>query len=331
LRRRARFVTFDIISAMVLIALFITGCFQSGETDPTASGTTQPSAEISEQAAQGGNLHYQNLVLYVNGEIFFNSSSGFLSKASEDGSMLQGILNESGGNLSSDGQRLFYTEDSLVGALAKINLDGSSPVRIRSTAMKYLICGQNCLYGIETSTGLPVQINKDGTNRKPLADFQAVSMVLADQQLFVTGADEKNGLTVIHLVSGEKEVLLDKKIASLNAAGEWLYYSVPEDSSRIYAFSLIQKTETNISRFSIDRPFIVSGSYLYFINAEKQGRLYRIAVSRNEPLKLEKAEMFVDDLVDSFVVCGSFLYYRRPSSSRIYRVSIENQEVLRIT
>jgi hypothetical protein len=324
-------VLIGLIAFLSITAWVPAACSLSQNTDPAANETTRPLAAIMEQAAQGGNLHYQNMVLPVNGTIIFNSSQGYLCRAAADGSNPEILLKETGGNFANDQERLFYTEESQAGALAKMNFDGSSPVRIRQSAIKYLICSQDWLYAIEVTTGMPVRMKKDGSNRTLLTDHQAVALALSAQKLYICCGDYQAGLMVINLATDESEQLLDYKISSLNVAGQWLYYSLPADNYRLHAWSLELKKDTLISQFGIDKPFIVSEGFLYFIYAEEQNRLYRLPVSQDLGLELDQAELVIDDLVDSFVVCGPYIYYQRPASQRIYRVSAKDLQKCRIT
>lgn len=85
-----------------------------------------------------------------------------------------------------------------------------------------------------------------------------------------------------------------------------------------------------ISDFGIDRPFIVSSGYLYFVDTVSQNRLFRLPVNGTRSLDKQAAELIIDDVVSSFVLCGDFVYYQRPDSNRIYRVAASGGQQLRI-
>jgi hypothetical protein len=317
---------------LLLAVLFaLAGCAAASETSGTTSRPAAETARMLQAAAQGGNLHYRNLVLAFEDRIIFNSVNGQLSLAASDGSLCAALLKTTGVYPAYDGSRLFYVEDSQSGALAKIGLDGTNQVRIGQAPLKYLISDGNWLYAIESDSGSAVRLKKDGSDRQVLSDGQPVALTLADGQLYISGAASPNGLIAVDLATDQKTTLLSEPVASLNVCGEWLYFSLPSDNYQLYAWSLRQKKLTPISHLALNKPFIVSDQYLYFIHVNEQNRLYRLPLAGARSLDNVQPELMIDDLVDSFVVCGDWIYYQRPASTRIYGCSIETGEVRRIS
>jgi hypothetical protein len=313
------------------IMLAMVSCAPAGETSGTTARSDADTALVLQAAAQGGNLHYRNLVLAFGNQIIFNAADGQLSLAAADGSQCSVLWKSTGIYPAYDSTRLFYIEDGQSSALAKIGLDGSNQVRIGQSPLKYLISDGNWLYAIESDSGSAVRLKKDGSGRQVLSDAQPVALTLAGSQLFITGAVNPNGLVAIDLATDQKTVLLRDPVTSLNVADEWLYFSQPSDSYHVYAWSTQRKTLTMISHLSIDRPFIVSDHYLYFMNVLEMDRLYRLPVDGSRQLDGSEPELIIDDRVDSFVVCGDYVYYQRPASTRIYRYDIRDGTVRRIT
>jgi hypothetical protein len=305
----------------------LASCTMAGNRE--TSGTTAGQADLPlAEIAGGGNLHYQNLVLPVESGICFNASDGQLSVSAADGSIRISLCSQAGGYLACDGSFLFFTSEDQY--LTKIRLDGTGQVRIGQTPLKYLICDQDWIYAIEADKGVPVRLKKDGTGRMVLSDREAIALTLSGKKLYLTGPDDRSGLRVVDLESDQSEVILQKQVSSLNADGGFLYYSVPSDGYRLHAWSLT-KPDMAISRFSVDKPFVVSGGHLYYISTGQQSRLYRLPVSGQIKLDNLEPELIVDDLVDSFAVIGGWIYYQRPFSSRIYRVAIVDRQIIRIT
>ena len=319
-------ITWILLAAVIS---FLAACGHSEMTTPESSGSDLPSL-FSQTVAQGGNLHYQNLVLAVENQIIFNSDSGLLMLAAPDGSAAAVLAETGGSSPVYDGQQLFYVSGTGGGQLSKIGLDGMNQVRIGQTSLKYLISHKNKLYAIESNNGQPVSYNPDGTGRKLLGDMQAVALCLADEKLYITGASDEAGLIRLDLATGEQETLLNRQISSLNVRGEYLYFSDPANSFKLTAWSLDNQSGTLISDFSIDKAFIVSSDYLYFIDTSNQSRLFRLPIHDSQILDKALAELIIDDAVSSFAVTGEYLYYQRPESKRIYRVNVAGGQPLRI-
>jgi hypothetical protein len=321
-------------SILVILALFIialvvvaVACSTPATNDPTG----RDEAMISLAAAQGGNLHYQNFVLAASAKIVFTSSQDRLTLAGSDGSDGIPLVDSVCSYPAVNEEELFYIDGLSGGNLAKIGLDGKNQVRIGNTNLKYLIAHDDLLFAIEADTGLPVSLRPDGTGRQILADVQAVALSLADDKLYITGADNESGLIAVDLASSSQERLLAKRVSSLNISGDWLYFTDPDNGFRLTAWSLSKKNGTIISQFSVDKAFIVSEGFLYYIDTTNQNRLYRLAIKGNKLLDSQSAQLVVDDAVASFVVCSDFVYYQRPSSKRIFQVLRSGGQVLRIT
>jgi hypothetical protein len=316
--------------ALLMFSGTFTGCTTSSGTETSATETGWQNTIVL-AAAQGGNLHYQNLVLEIGDRIVFNSSDGQLCLAASDGSANQIIYDLSSSSPVFCDDTLYFVEGSASGKLAKIDLDGSNQVRIGQTPLKYLLCHDSTLYAIESENGKAISLQPDGTGRRLLVESQAIALTMSGDRLFITGAEASSGLTMIDLPTGEKTIVLNQRISSLNVSGDWLYFSDPAAGFRLTACSLPQKSCVSISSFSVDKPFVISGGYIYFVIADSQNRLFRLPVDGNQKLDGLTPALVVDDAVESFAICGSQVYYQRPASSRIYRIAVTGGTSLRIT
>ena len=171
----------------------------------------------------------------------------------------------------------------------------------------------------------------DGTGRSVLVGQKAAALALANGKLYVTGLDNGAGVIACDLTSGEQQQVLTKRVSSLNVSGDWLYYADPDRNFLLFSWSMSEKQEYAISEFSIEKPFIVSSGYLYFISPDDQNRLFRQQQSGRQMMNQRNLELIVDDAVESFVVIGDYVYYQRPDSRRIYRVGFAGGKPLRIT
>ncbi len=332
--RSVRIISFVKVSIIASCICLIFSSFSACSPKKAATDATELTREelaaAQKSAANGGNLHYQNLVLAVDERILFNSAAGQLTIAASDGQNNQALSKISGSNLSSDGNMLYYTSGLQTGVLEKINLDGTNQVRIGTTPLKYLIFNDNFLYAIEADDGDVIQLKTDGTGRKLLLDTKAIALNLTDEILYVTGADDSSGLSAVNLQTGTTEQLLQQQVGSLNIYDHWLYYVNPADNYKVYAFSPNSKKSWQISQFSIEKPFVISEGFLYYIVSTDQNRLYRLPVDGRKSLA-QKPELIIDDAVGSFAVCLQDIYYQRPNSNRIYKVSCSGGTPRQIT
>lgn len=320
-----------LLAAIILSAGLLNGCGlsdQSSEPIATDAGQLEKTRLAAEQ---GGNLHYQNMVLAVAGQIVFNAENKLLSIANEDGSNSRALVKQAGGNLARLDDQLFFTVNGQAGALSKVNLDGTNKVRIGSKSIKYLICSGQMLYAIETDQASVIAQRPDGTGRSVLTGQKAAALALADGKLYITGLDDGAGVQAFDLASGEQHQVLAKRVSSLNISGEWLYYADPDLDFQLFSWSMSEKQEYAISEFSIEKPFITSNGYLYFISPDQQNRLFRQKQTGKQMLNQRDFELIIDDAVESFVVIGDYIYYQRPDSRRIYRVGSAGGKPLRIT
>ncbi len=320
---------FIIILAIAIIMPGLSGCSQP--TDSTADINDYDLSVASLTDMQGGNLHYQNLVLPVGNQIAFNSFEGHFCLAETDGSIGLELIESSASSPVNVGNQLFYTEGQTNGLLTRIDLDGTNHIRIGNTPLKYLLTYNQLLYAIDSETGAVISLKGDGTDRREITANQAVALALSNGKLFITGASADHGLTIVDLDSGEKTLLLTQRISSLNISGDWIYFAEPEESYRLTAWNMQSKSGQSISQRGLDNPFIVSNGYIYYIDSADQKRLYRSVMVGNQSIDAQKAELVVDDAVGEFVVCDNYVFYKRPSSSRIYRADVTGGQSLRIT
>lgn len=324
-----------LVLAALMASVIAAAC--SGGNGPVSTGDS-PSASLPNQTApanyaelRGGNLHYRNFVLFVGQSIFFNSSAGQFCRADPDGRNARVLSEQACANLAFNGSSIFYTDNRQNDSLGKISPDGTNQVRIGSTPLNCLISFDDRLYAIEVSSGKAISLKTDGTGRKLLADIRADALWESDGLIYISGTDDPAGLIRYDPQSGQSEFVLTKKISSPNLQAGWLYYADPADNYRLRAWSLHEKTDWPISRFSVEKPFIVSQGYLYFINAARQDSLCRLPVNGRQQLNQPQPELVADDAVDAFAIYGKQVYYRRAGSQRIYRLPVTGGKALRIT
>lgn len=315
-----------LIAIGLLTALTIAGC-----SPPNGPDNGDPDTDDLESVCQGGNLHYQNMVLSIDDIIVFNSSSGMLSLSANDGTDALGLIETAGSNPVYDGEWIYFTQGVTSDYLMKIAIDGSNEVRIGRTPLKYLISHNGLLYAIESANGTAISLRTDGTGRKALVEFQATALALSQDRLFISGAGDTAGVVMIDLATGDQTQLLDRRVSSLNISGDWLYFADPANGFRLSAWSIASGEGKAISQTSVDKPFIVSNNHLFYIDPANQNRLFSLQLDGATSLISQTPNLVIDDAVGSFVICDDYVYYRRPSSSRIYRVSISGGNPLRIT
>lgn len=313
----------------LLTMLFLTLSAAACMANPSTGKPVQTNIGLA--TAQGGNMHYQNLVLSVGYKIVFTSSDGDMILSLPDGTDPQTLIDLDGSNLTTDTSVLYFLDGLSSGNLVKVSLDGTNSVRIGQTTLKYLFYHDSKLYAIESESGQAIRMDTSGAGRESLLETQAIALTMADNRLFVTGVTEAAGLTMIDLATDEQRIVLTKRISSLNVSGDWLYFADPANGYRLSAWSLSHNSGGLISKFGVEKPFILSDQYIYYIDNESQNRVYRLKVDGDNSIDSQTPELVVDDAVNSFVVNGYYVFYQRPNSSRIYRVDITGKNPVRIT
>ena len=89
-----------------------------------------------------------------------------------------------------------------------------------------------------------------------------------------------------------------------------------QNSRSLYGYPQIFR----ISDKSIEKPFMVSDGYLYYIDCNLQNQLFRAALKNKGKELAGDVELVVDDAVERFVRLGDVIYYQRPQSKWIYAV-----------
>lgn len=334
-RNRRLPVFLSLILVLSLFALWLTGLAacdagrisQPASIDPVAEPDAFQSA--ARQLAWSGNLHYQNFVIDGGGRLLLSAEAETIAFLEYGETATVPLIGQPGRSLAGAGNWLFFTAGELGTSLRKIKTDGTNSVRISSFAYQYLIADQDFLIGILTSTGQVMRLQHDGTDRQSLFDGFATELQYDGRFLYVCGADDKTGLIRIDPLSGLSTRLLDRRVVSLNKAGDWFYFADPADQQRVHAWSEQENLDRRVTDCSLTRPFIVYDGWLYYLDTENQNRLMRLPVA-DGCTEAKQGDLVVNDAVSSFVILPDAVYYRRPQGSRIYRVPLPSGEPVRI-
>ena len=232
--------------------------------DPDSDPDTYQTA--ARDLAWNGNLHYQNFVFYGDRTIFLSAEDGTIARLAHHAASVRQMDNHPGCQFAGYDNWLFYGAGQLNNTVRKIMTDGTNSVRISTHSYQYLIASKDYLMGILTATGQVMRMTHDGTDRQSLFDGFATELQFDGQSLYVCGSQDKTGLVRIDPETGTSTVLLRRRIISLNKVGDWLYFTDPSDQHRIHAWSESEKKDSRIGDFSLTRPFIVYGGWLYYLD-----------------------------------------------------------------
>lgn len=302
----------------ILICIFTLAC-QADKLPTDIPETQAPDlTQVCLTAARGGNLHYNNFLLADGEFLYYTDNDGYLVKRDLNNQRIIKMGEYSAGNLVLSTDTLYFTRGIAGGHLNKIDLDGTNQVRIGRSVLKQLILVDEWIYGIDTEKGSAIKMRTDGSGKTETILEGASDLYYDLQKIYITRTAAAGGVTVLDLLTGDTHQIINHRVASLNAAGNWIYYINPEAQNRPFAYSIDAEQSWQIGDFSLEKPFIINSGYLYALAAGRQNRLYRWSVRGRSELRLEQAELIIDDAVDMFVVCHDRIYYRRPGCSRIY-------------
>lgn len=321
------------LCACIVASCLLTACTSGRWPDEPVPVSLADNPDAYQAAAAPlawqGNLHNQNFVIFGQDNLFLPERNGTVARL--DGQLrLFPVDPSSGCQFAWADGWLFYTSGSQNSTIRKVRSDGSNGVRIANLPYQYLVADRGNLFAILTSTGQVMRFRQDGTDRAVLFDGFATELQYDGSRLYVCGANDQTGLVRIDPDSGSSEILLQRRVVSLNVVGDTLYFADPDDNHRVYVWSSEDSRDRCLCDLSLTRPFIVYANWLYYVDTDNQGRLMRLPLS-DTAADLEQAVLVVDDAVASFVVLPDAVYYRRPEDNGVFRVPLDGGRPQKIT
>ena len=318
----------------LLSLIFVASCQEQIAARPgTIDAGQQPEAYAGQagELARNGNLHQGNFVIYCSSSWLVTARDSQIARLEQPGNTVSWLTGLKGSRLASHDRWLFYSGATAGSStVRKVMPDGSNDVRISRASCQYLIADSQHLYAILNDSGQVVRFNHDGTGQQILFEGRATEMIYTQDALYVGGSDETTGLYRVDLQDGTTRLLLDKRVISLNKAGDSLYYISPDDQHRVNRWQLDNGQENRVTSFALARPFIIHDGWLYFIDSENQNALMRLPLLENSADEAQM-EKVVDDAIGRFVLLPDAVFYQRSGSDRIYRVPLPHGPAQRVT
>lgn len=342
-----------------------TAVVRSSESLP--GGWTLPAEAGTLQAiAAGGNLHYHQFLVTDGSQVFWTNAEGHLCRSLANGLESAVLAEVVASNLCLTSDGLFYTAGQYQGPILWAPRDQPEPdtageseadqtAETDQTAepnqaaepgtaspdvlYSYLITSGDRLLAISEPDAQLVSVARDGSSPEILV-FQPVTEIIRDERgvCYLAGQQAANGIMRYDPATRALSTLLHVQASSLNSAGDYLYYCDPLQDQQLFAIKKDQAASAGelVLAKAVEKPFVIQDGYLYLIDTDSQNCLLRLPLpsvssfGRINPLHIERAKTVVADAVESFVVIGESVYYRRAGGTRLYRTGVSGGPVTRI-
>ena len=189
------------------------------------------------------------------------------------------------------GDWIYYLVDGNESGIYRVHTDGSEKARLCSDDIQsFGVFGDQVYYVSKGSGGKVRKMLTDGSDNTPFVDQGVISFVVAGDWIYYNKMDEGGTLYKSRL-DGTEEALLDSsaKCVNLNIVDDWIYYTVRLKEKR-NSFAKLRTDGTGreiLSEVSGDCINII-GNWMYYINGDDNGMLYRMRLDGSENQKASK-------------------------------------------
>ena len=296
---------------------------------PTPGGQVLLSLEPMDGADPAdGNLHQGSFLVHDESRIYYIApDTGALVASAPDGSDAACLTRTPADSLWIDGDTLFFSgKGPDFQGIHKIGTDGQGEVRLTLEPVLYLLSMDDQLFYILQRDGLVYTIRKDGSGRLLLFDrpTRSIARTADGTGLWASAIDPADGIHRLDPDGGPTRRVLTTASYSLVPVPEGFLFTDPtrfDSLLRVAAASengTWDKKAASLYAATIERPFVASGTSIFYIDASDSGRLKSVGPDFDAA-----ARLVVNDAVDRFVIAGRIVYYMRKDEKAIFLVPVE--------
>lgn len=292
---------------------------------------------------RSGNLYYGGFVASDFNNIYYRSRENTrLFKANYDGTQPVSISDIPPYYINVVGDMVFFLDDPEQGRIYKVNRYGEGEAMVLDIKASYLLVDFGFILYIDSYDGFVYRVLHDGSEKTKILDEEISNIQMFDEKIyFVFDNIYTDGTTGVLEISISD--LADISTARDIENSHTNFYEIEPGFSYFapgeeYFFffdsknNLISMEKDNLRKRKVfdgektNRPVVVSGNHLYYINSKDKNRLYRMSLN-----DFSRQNVVVDDMVYRFSVCGNRVYYSRPDNRDIYTVSVSGGFSSKIT
>jgi hypothetical protein len=271
------------------------------------------------------------------GVIFYSKGRTYENSEEEIGNTAGNIYN--GGLFCEQDGKIYFSNDFDGGSLYVMNSDCTNLRKLSADKAVYINVDENYIYYVRANdpsennageaflfnnTGV-YRIFQNGTKLKAITGAPSSNLILKGNVIYFRSYDVENGIDLYkYNIDGSKQRLLVKdNVAPAAVADDNIYYTDYTKGSSIRALSLSSFTENTFYKGNYLYP-IFMGDYIYYIDTEKNNRIYRMKKDGSDP------ELLVDEPCSAYNITntGKYLYYQITDKKKnsICRINLETMK-----
>ena len=271
----------------------------------------------------GGMYNIANNILY---SVNISNGTPLLSKMNLDGSNYSAILGGTPSYITIDGEYYYFIiESDNDSKIYRCSLGGNDLLQLVYSDATYLQVTKDYLYynKYDVSSGKTLgfyRSNKDGSYEQPVMQKEIYYSYVVGDYLYYQDDIDNERIHRFNLKTKIDEVVTSGISYGFIIDGEYAYYvkndnSVADDdfSGTLVKIDLITKTETTIRNGVFTGGMNVTDSYIYFVNTNDSGSIYRIKKDGTNEKKISN-----DTDVRFLTIVGNKLLYSDYNDSKGY-------------
>lgn len=239
----------------------------------------------------------------------------------------EGTVGNTAGNLLNEGLfceydgTVYFSNTSHGGALYAMNPDETNMRRLNSLKVRNILAGGKYLYFFQTGAADGPNLgqiegiknfNRSRLNGKDVTIITRDTVLtgqLVDNHLYLL-TSSKSGVSLqkIKTDKSEQVKLTDWELNPACAVNGQIYYHGVLENHYLYALNTQTDVTSEVWRGNICYP-ILDGDYVYYMDVEKDYRLCRYSLSRNE------IQVLTNDRVDCYNMGNGYIYYQKNGAS----------------
>lgn len=241
------------------------------------------------------------------------------------GNMMNG--ERRGGQVTAQGEWVYFSSRSQNGALYKMSLDGESIEKLSDDSACFLnVAGDWIYYCNQSDNNKLYKIRTDGSERTPVSDDSCEYISLSNGWLYYLTLND--GFCRVRTDGSERTKLSDAFMKFPYVTGEWVYYSSKEDTGAIWRVRVDGSEEQRLSeRGQWVISYCISDGWVYYLADINGMVIERMRLDGSEATEIYR----YDGKISAFNVAGNRLFLsvsdKATRKDSIVIVSTETLEV----